>query len=168
MATIQKLNTRLQLRRADISIYDSHPDFIPLNGEVCIVDDADGELKLKIGDGDSTFQDLDWTFAKVISGYFYQGEFYYNEAHTQRVGKFKNTIYIELIKKAIYFYDGQQYLKVLSDVGPATPTEAGIMKLYTEVGHNTDGTMDQNSITNTVTMTAVGETIIFNQPIIKN
>lgn len=165
MIVLNELTTRIKLRRNSQSVYDSHPDFVPLDGEVCLSDGDDGELQLKVGDGTSTFEQLDWVFARVLKGYFYQGDFYKDLAHTQRYGRYKNSIYIELKYNETYFYSGTQYLKIGQTVGPASPTEFGVVKLYNSIGQNTDGTIDQKTITDTVTVGVTGENIKFNLPI---
>ena len=149
MATVTAINAKVQLRRAALSTYESHPDFVPLNGEVCFVDCPNNELKIKVGNGITAFASLDYSFAKVITGYYYNGDFYYNRAHTDKSGRYLNTVYIELDQKIIYFYDGEQqkYVDISTVVSDATPTQKGIMKLYPNTGQNTDGTMTQKSIT---------------------
>ena len=40
-------NVRIQLKRDNDYNYASHPDFLPLKGEVCLVDTASDGLKVK-------------------------------------------------------------------------------------------------------------------------
>ena len=75
------LNAVIQLRRDnDYNFKKVENSFIPANGEVVLVDTAKDGLRAKVGDGYSTFAQLQYTDADlrntVLHGYFYQGNFY--------------------------------------------------------------------------------------------
>ena len=159
------INAKVQLRRAPASTYDSHPSFIPLNGEVCFVDMPNGEIKVKVGDGATQFSSLQFSFTPVVVGYYYNGDFYYDAGHTAKAGRRINTVYIECQQKILYFYDGENYVDISTVVSDATPEQKGIMKLYPNTGQNTDGTMTQKSITNgleNLKLTVNGEVLTAN------
>ena len=78
-------NSVVTLRRDnDYNYKKIENTFIPANGEVCFVDVAGYGLRMKVGDGISTFAQLpyiDETILKsidslIVKGYFYQNEFY--------------------------------------------------------------------------------------------
>ncbi len=130
--------------------------FIPENGEVCFVDVAGYGLKTKVGDGVSTFAQLpyaDETILQninslIVKGYFYQGNFYYDAAHTTLLGGMIGRIYIDAISSKLYTYNGINYETQNSSLPNATAEIAGAVKLYDQVGQNIDGTMTQRAITN--------------------
>ena len=59
--------------------------FKPANGELCIVD-CSGKIKFKVGNGTSTFAQLDYvemgseTAAEIQRGYYFNGKFYVSSA----------------------------------------------------------------------------------------
>lgn len=57
MSTEKTINTRIKLKRDEESDWDLQNPII-LNGEVVLVDGADGRLRAKIGDGTSTYSAL--------------------------------------------------------------------------------------------------------------
>lgn len=59
----------------------------------------------------------------------------------------KNTRWIEVVGNVVIGTTELIWVPFESNVPIATPETAGRTKLYTETGANTDGTMDQNSIT---------------------
>jgi hypothetical protein len=130
--------------------------FIPENGEVCFVDVAGYGLRTKVGDGISTFAQLpyaDETILQsidslIVKGYFYQGNFYYDAAHTTLLGGMIGRIYIDAVTSKIYTYNGVGYETPNGSFPNATAEIAGAVKLYDNVGFNTDGTMTQRAITN--------------------
>lgn len=141
------LNARIALRRSTTSDYISHPDFKPLKGEVCFEDTQQDGLKVKIGDGEKTFQNLSYEFIFVVQGYYYNDEFYYDELHSALITKEKMRMYIDLSTDSIYYYNGYDYIKLQVTIGLADEYEPGIMKLYKNLGQNEDGTLTQKSIT---------------------
>lgn len=130
--------------------------FIPENGEVCFVDVAGYGLRTKVGDGVSTFAQLpyaDETILQninslIVKGYFYQGNFYYDAAHTTLLETMIGRIYVDAVSSKLYTYNGIGYETQNSSLPNATAEIAGAVKLYDSVGFNTDGTMTQKAITN--------------------
>lgn len=130
--------------------------FIPLNGEVCLVDVAGYGLKAKVGNGISTFAQLPYTDdvlwqninSLIIKGYFYNGEFYKDNAHTELLAKNTGCIYIDALNSKVYVYNGIEYSSLSGGISNATANKAGIVKLYDNLGQNVDGTMTQKAITN--------------------
>jgi hypothetical protein len=130
--------------------------FIPENGEVCFVDVAGYGLRTKVGDGVSTFAQLSYADetilqninSLIVKGYFYQGHFYYDAAHTTLLGGMIGRIYIDAVSSKIYTYNGVGYETPNGSLPNATAELAGAVKLYDQVGQNTDGTMTQRAITN--------------------
>lgn len=130
--------------------------FIPLNGEVCFVDVAGYGLRTKVGDGVSTFAQLpyaDETILQninslIVKGYFYQGNFYADAEHTELLDNVVGRIYIDAVSSKLYTYNGISYGTQNSSLPNATAEIAGAVKLYDQMGQNTDGTMTQRAITN--------------------
>lgn len=56
------LNVVIKLRRETEKFYDKVKDiFIPLNGEVCLVDSINYGLRAKVGDGKTLWKDLPYS-----------------------------------------------------------------------------------------------------------
>lgn len=56
------LNVVIKLRRETEEFYDKVKDtFIPLNGEVCLVDSVNYGLRTKVGDGKTVWKDLPYS-----------------------------------------------------------------------------------------------------------
>lgn len=147
------LNAVIQLRRDnDYNFKKVENSFIPANGEVVLVDTAKDGLRAKVGDGYSTFAQLQYTDKDlrntVIHGYFYQNNFYQDAMHSVLMNGMINKIYIDDATRKLYFFDGTQYNIITSDFVTATADTPGVVKLYGTTGQNVDGTMTQKAITN--------------------
>lgn len=149
--SVRTIKTRLALRRDVESAFSA--DFIPLKGEVLLVDTASDGLRSKIGDGVTTYSDLKYTNLQsasgiVVQGYYYNNKFYTTPSHTIVITPYSYKIYIDLTDYSVYGYfaENAEYHKLL-DVSPADSDTPGVMKLYNTTGSNDDGTMTQHSIT---------------------
>ena len=147
------LNTRIQLRRGAYSDYDQ--SFVPLKGEILLVDTASDGLRTKVGDGVNTFAQLSYTDEAVrnlitevvLQGYYYSGAFYEDAEHTELYEPYNYKIYIDKPTLDVYCYDsGEAEYQKLVNIPSASSSTAGIMKLYTGTGTNTDGTISQKGI----------------------
>ena len=146
------LNAVIQLRRDNDYNYEKVKNsFVPANGEVVLVDTAKDGLRAKVGDGYSTFAQLQYTDADlrntVLHGFYYQGKFYQDTSHSVIMSGMINKIYIDDAKRKLYFFDGEQYIAVQEDLVTATAEVPGVVKLYGTTGQNIDGTMTQKAIT---------------------
>lgn len=146
------LNAVIQLRRDnDYNYKKVENSFIPANGEVVLVDTAKDGLRAKVGDGYSTFAQLQYTDNDlrntVLHGHFYQNNFYQDAAHTMLMNGMINKIYIDDAARKLYFFDGTQYITITSNFVTATADTPGVVKLYGTTGQNIDGTMTQKAIT---------------------
>ena len=82
-----------------------------------------------------------------------------------------NILYIDIPTSGMYYFDGQKYQELgrssVPTANQATEQTAGIMKLYSTTGQNTDGTMTQKAITDElnekveITLNIEEELIIF-------
>lgn len=141
-----------RVRRDNHYNYPDH--FIPINREICLVDTARQGLRAKIGDGVTIWKDLPFTDdelykaidAIVQRGYYYEGVFYSDSAHTEELPASGDSIYIDIAQSKIYIYNNE-YICINETLPNATAETAGILKLYTTEGQNTDGTMTQKAIT---------------------
>lgn len=134
--------------------YNYSDDFIPVNREICLVDTARQGLRAKIGDGLTQWKDLPYTddeLYKAIEvivqrGYYYEGKFYSDSAHTEELIASGESIYIDIAKSKVYVYN-DEYVCINETLPNATSEIPGILKLYHTEGQNTDGTMTQKAIT---------------------
>lgn len=125
----------------------------PLNNEVCLVDVPGVGLRVKIGDGETAFTELTYLDDAVLNmvddvvvkGYLYLDKFYKDAEHTILLEDIVGRIYIDGKTSKIYSYDGAKY--VSTSVPNASATVAGVVKLYDEMGENTDGAMTQRAVT---------------------
>ena len=146
------LNAVIQLRRDnDYNFKKVENSFIPANGEVVLVDTAKDGLRAKVGDGYSTFAQLQYTDADlrntVLHGYYYNSIFYQDALHSVPMQGMINKIYIDDSARKLYFFDGSEYITIQDTFVTATAQVPGIVKLYGTTGHNVDGTMTQKAIT---------------------
>ena len=145
--------------------YNYSADYIPANSEICLVDTADSGLRVKVGDGTTTFGELDYSDTIIIMGYYADGQFYSDAQKTLVIAPVMNKFYIDLASTKLYIYDGSSYITASVTVANATEEVAGIMKLYKTTGDNEDGTMTQKSITTEIgkkmRASIDGETISF-------
>lgn len=138
MAT-KTLLTQIKLRRDNDYIYEAKKTtFIPLKGEVCLVDVAGKGLKAKVGDGSTVWADLPYTDEGIyeaidqviLNGYFLNNKFYTDSTYTVELEKNPNKIYIDKNAKVIYHYDGSNYVSINETLPTASADTAGIVKLY--------------------------------------
>ena len=147
----KQLKTRVALRR-DLKA-NFNPALVPLKGELLFVQQEDGSLRLKVGDGSKQFYSLPYLDEEnniVVWGYYLNGKFYTSSTYTTEVEKSKAHIYIDSIEEKVYIYDGSKYVCVDSDIPNASAQQAGIMKLYSSQGQNTDGTITQKFFTDSI------------------
>ena len=146
------LNAVIQLRRDnDYNFKKVENSFIPANGEVVLVDTAKDGLRAKVGNGYSTFAQLQYTDADlrntVLHGYYYQNVFYQDDLHQVAMRGMINKIYIDDNARKLYLFDGENYITIQDTFVTATADIPGIVKLYGTTGQNVDGTMTQKAIT---------------------
>lgn len=149
---MKTINAIIQLRRDnDYNFEPVKNTFIPANGEVVLVDTARDGLRAKVGNGYSTYAELNFTDEDlrnaVLHGYLYQGSFYRDAIHSVIMTPMINKIFIDDTTCKIYFYNGQSYQNIQTTFTTASDVEPGLVKLYATTGQNTDGTMTQKAIT---------------------
>lgn len=149
---MKTLNAVLQLRRDNDYNFDKIKNsFIPANGEVILVDTAKDGLRAKVGNGFSTYAELNFTDADirnaVLHGYLKDNIFYYDLIHTTPMPSMINKIYIDDAAYKIYFFDGNEYKNIQTTFSTATDITPGLVRLYGTTGQNIDGTMTQKAIT---------------------
>lgn len=146
MAT-KRVEVILKMRRDNDYNYAKVKDtFIPAKGEVCLVDTAKLGLCAVVGDGVSAYGSLEYIntiFQKVT---FVDGKPFVDG---KEIEPNENKIYIDANNiNDLYYYNGIEFILIGSGSLPTASAEtAGIMKLYTTTGNNTDGTMTQKAIT---------------------
>ena len=70
--------------------------FIPKKGEVCLVDTELYGLRVKIGDGFTSFANLEYTDENnnvILVGYYFNGNFYTDSTYTVELEKGEHHIY---------------------------------------------------------------------------
>jgi hypothetical protein len=145
------IETIIRLRRDNDYNYEAIKNsFVPANGEVVLVDTAHDGLRAKVGDGYSTYAQLQFTDADIRNavqqGYYENGVFYKDFTLNTPFPAMINKIYIDIPHRKIYYYNGEQYVPAEAELTAANANTPGIMKLYSTTGQNTDGTMTQKSI----------------------
>ena len=145
------LNAIIQLRRDSETNFEKIKDsFIPANGEVVLVDTKDG-LRPKVGNGNLSYSKLKFIDESyrdtIINGYYENGIFYTDVNKTDILDGQKNKLYIDNAHSKIYYYDGDFYINIQQSLTTATDTVSGTVKLYDDLGNNTDGTITQKRLT---------------------
>lgn len=148
---MRMLNAIIQLRRDSENNFEKIKDtFIPMNGEVVLVDTRNG-LRAKVGDGTSTYSKLNFTDESykdaVINGYYDNGIFYKDINKVDILNGQKNKLYIDNAHSKIYYYDGDFFVNIQQTLTTATQEIPGVVKLYDDLGNNTDGTITQKRLT---------------------
>lgn len=146
------IEATIRLRRDNDYNYEAIKNtFIPANGEVVLVDTVKDGLRAKVGDGYSTYAELQFTDEDIRNtvqqGYFENGQFYRDPAKQTPSQKMLNKIYIDKPTRRIYYYNGLEYVPAEANLTTASSDMPGLMKLYNTIGQNVDGTMTQKSIT---------------------
>lgn len=138
--------SNVALRRDNYFNYKA--DFVPQNGEICLVDTARDGLRAVCGDGKTKFENLEYVDEFIVKGYFKDESFYKDSAYTNEISGANHKLYVDLNNIKLYIFDGDKYITVGGDHIPtANEATPGIMKLYNTVGQNQDGTMTQKAIT---------------------
>ena len=146
------LNAIIQLRRDnDYNFEAIKNSFVPANGEIVLVDTAKNGLRAKVGNGVSTYGQLQFTDEDirnaVLHGYLLDGDFYKTVNKDGLIARMINKIYIDDAARKIYFFDGSNYQNIQTTFTTATDVQPGLVKLYATTGYNVDGTMTQKAIT---------------------
>lgn len=135
--------------------YNYNNKLVVANDEICLVDVPGHGLRVKIGDGKSTFEELPYiddtiltsSDTIIVKGYFYQGQFYSDAGHTVQLDAKVGCIYIDTASSKLYIYSGLAYVVQKASLPNANAQIKNTFKLYDETGKNTDGTMTQRAIT---------------------
>ena len=164
---MKTINTIIQLRRDNEFNYPT--TYVPRNGEVLLIDTPTKGLQVKVGNGTSTFTQLDYYASDIIvRGYYFEDKFYSDNNHENLITGSNLKIYVDISTSKLYIYNEEQYT-IINTVPYASSTDAGILKLYDTTGSNTDGTMTQKAITDqlntkiSVTVEAENELAIFSK-----
>lgn len=142
------LNTILRLRRDNDYNYAKIKDtFIPAKGEPCLVDTAKNGLRVVIGDGISTFGQLSYVDGAIIHGYLSDNIFYNDKQLTKEIPSCETKLFFNILDSKFYYFYNDAYNQISANYIHANDSTAGIMKLYSTIGDNEDGTMTQKAIT---------------------
>ena len=168
MAKVVKATLRLR-RDNDYNYEKVGNSFIPAFGEVCLVDTARSGLRVRVGDGKSNYNNLEYADDIFVKAYFNKEDekFYKDAEFSELLSGNTNRIYIDLNNlNHIYYYNGADYVVVGAGELPTASAEvSGIMKLYNTKGNNVDGTMTQKAITDELNQKLEafvdGETVVF-------
>ena len=140
------LKTIVKLRRDNLFNYTD--TFIPMKGEACLVDTPASGLRVKYGDGTTSFSELNYADDVLLTGYYIEGNFYSDQQKALQLEKNTNRIYVDLSNAKLYIYNGNSFENVGGTISTATSENPGVVKLYETTGTNIDGTMTQKAITN--------------------
>ena len=153
----RRIDATIRLRRDNDYNYEPIKNkFIPASGEVVLVDTAQDGLRAKVGDGVSTYAELQFVDEDIRNavqqGYYDNGIFYKDITKQTPFRAMINKIYIDKPHSRIYYFNGVEYVPIDATLTTASSDIAGTMKLYSTMGQNTDGTMTQKSITDELTV----------------
>lgn len=138
--------SNVALRRDNYFNYKA--DFVPQNGEICLVDTARDGLRVVCGDGKTKFESLEYVDNFIVKGYFVNEAFYEDKNGTIPIAGVVHKLYIDMATQQMFVFDGEKYIASGGkQIANATSETPGIMKLYDTVGQNIDGTMTQRAIT---------------------
>ena len=128
--------------------YNYKADFVPQNGEICLVDTPRDGLRVVCGDGNTKFGSLEYVDDFIVKGYFKNEYFFKDSQHTSVIQGAVHKLYIDLPTQQMFVFNGTEYIAVGGQqVASATSTIPGVVKLYDTFGHNTDGTITQRLFT---------------------
>ena len=149
---MRTINATIQLRRDNEYNFEKvKTSFVPANGEIVLVDTAKNGLRAKVGNGVSTYGELQFTDEDirnaVLHGYLLDGNFYKTLNKDGLIAQMINKLYIDDSTRKIYFFDGIVYQNIQTTFTTASSIEPGLVKLYATTGQNVDGTMTQKAIT---------------------
>ena len=136
----------LRLRRDSEYGYNNRHSFIPMDGEVCLVNTNFEGLRAKIGDGRTQFKNLKYVdFGIVQKGYYHDGKFYADSNHQNELAT-NAVIYIDKQTRKAYYYDNDEYV-LIHDIPMASSSTPGLVKLYDDWdGLNDDGAVTQRAL----------------------
>lgn len=142
----RRIDAVIRLRRDNDYNYEAIRDkFIPASGEVVLVDTARDGLRAKVGDGYSTYAQLQFIDEDirnaVLQGYYNDSIFYKDVTMQTSFRPMVNKLYIDKAHSKVYYYNGEGYIPIDATLTTASSDVAGTMKLYSTTGYNTDGTM---------------------------
>lgn len=143
----KQMNAVLRLRRDKALKYNLLRSFIPLDGEVCIVDTAREGIKIKIGDGITQWENLPYSELGVLQlGYQSGGIFYADQEHTEALDML-SSLYIDLDTNRVWYKTSSGLKEIKVPLPNATRDIPGILKLYdTWDGLNEDGAVTQAAL----------------------
>jgi hypothetical protein len=84
----------------------------------------------------------------IYFGYYYDGVFWKEKKHINPLPIDTNKIYFDLLTEELYYYslEASSYKKLIKEAKPDSNTP-GLVKLYSTLGSNDDGTTTQKTIT---------------------
>ena len=141
--------SNVALRRDNYFNYKA--DFVPQNGEICLVDTARDGLRVVCGDGKTKFESLEYVDNFIVKGFFVDDAFYEDKNGTTPIAGAVHKLYIDMATQQMFVFDGEKYISAGGkQIANATSEIPGIMKLYNTLGQNTDGTITQRLFTDEI------------------
>lgn len=141
--------SNVALRRDNYFNYKA--DFVPQNGEICLVDTARDGLRVVCGDGKTKFESLEYVDNFIVKGFFVDDAFYEDKSGTMPIAGAVHKLYIDMATQQMFVFDGEKYVSAGGkQIANATSEIPGIMKLYDTLGQNTDGAITQRLFTNEI------------------
>ena len=141
--------SNVALRRDNYFNYKA--DFVPQNGEICLVDTARDGLRVVCGDGKTKFESLEYVDNFIVKGFFVDDAFYEDKSGTMPIAGAVHKLYIDMATQQMFVFDGEKYISAGGkQIANATSESPGIMKLYDTLGQNTDGTITQRLFTDEI------------------
>lgn len=138
MANQKVFNVRFQLRNDTEVNWQAKPSFIPLVGEPCVTNDGINKGRIKIGDGQTTWEQLPYVTNAATGQYVTEGELQsilnnYATKSAIESGEITLPVATETVSGAVKSSSAQNNVTVNSD-GTLTVNEVSVNKLYQDEG----------------------------------
>lgn len=105
------LNTKIALKRGIEAEFAAENPLL-LKGEIYFVETPDGNVNFKVGDGESYFNDLPYSYTNpIVKGYYLNNKFYKDESHLVEIEPNNSQFYLDLHANEIYFYE-ESFIKI--------------------------------------------------------
>lgn len=90
---------------------------------------------------------MEYIDGAIIRGYLQNGVFYEDKELTIQIPGIDTKLYLNLLDSKFYYFNENTFSPISIQHTLANETTEGIMKLYSTIGQNEDGTMTQEAIT---------------------
>jgi hypothetical protein len=143
------LNAIIRLRKDHERQFQAKNTML-MDGEVAIVLTDFNGYRVKIGDGEHSFNELPYENLGVFTTGYYDGtSFFYDLQHSEQINPRNHLIFLDLTTAFTYYWDKEQskYILCRSEIPMATSEIAGVMRLHQNIlGQDANGAVSQKAI----------------------